>query len=245
VAECPKPVRERVILDRFAVGDYRLQPRHYLPLTELILNVRDATTGTPMRLFIEGHADDTGAVAMNRGLSFRRALEVKHFLLEGIAKVTKDAVKVPVTVRGFGTERPRPRAGRPGNRRVEVLLCAEPGPTPLPTSPGARRPLDLRLPEATRRRLEEKDRQEMERRRLTQPLPPAPSRGSLRDRARAKGRDLLRSLGVPARAIEPILNQAEKGLWRGVDEVLKSQGVGGKTREAATTGLRGIYNVRF
>ncbi len=71
-------------------------------------------------LSIEGHTDDTGSDEYNQGLSERRALSVKDYL------VNKNILPVRLTTRGYGESRPiasnRDSNGRALNRRVEIQI---------------------------------------------------------------------------------------------------------------------------
>ena len=75
-------------------------------------------------VLIEGYADDAGARLMNSGLSFNRAMEVKKFLTEVIAHISKNKVSVPMRLSGKGEKSPIPGAPKSKNRRVEVRLLS-------------------------------------------------------------------------------------------------------------------------
>jgi fibro-slime domain-containing protein len=73
-----------------------------------------------LRLRIEGHTDNTGDAAYNRGLSQRRADAVKAYLVN-VSRIAANRL----TTQGFGPDRPiAPNAnteGRYKNRRVELV----------------------------------------------------------------------------------------------------------------------------
>jgi len=117
------------------VGDYRLKPHHYDQLLELGAQVvNNARSAGGLSLFIDGHADDSGALFMNIGLSFNRALEVKRFLVEVIAHNSQNQVAAPMRIKGHGQQNPLRGVPKSKNRRVEVRLCRAPSSTP-PSAP--------------------------------------------------------------------------------------------------------------
>ena len=135
-SKCDDVVGKPVILDRFDVGDYRLKPHHYDSLLELGAQVvNNASSAGGLALFIDGHADDTGAPFMNIGLSFNRALEVKRFLVEVIAHNSQNQVAAPMRIKGHGQRNPIRGALKSKNRRVEVRLCRVPSSTTAPSAP--------------------------------------------------------------------------------------------------------------
>ncbi|RED48719.1 OmpA family protein [Seonamhaeicola aphaedonensis] len=70
---------------------------------------------------VEGHTDSTGSEKLNQGLSEKRALSVKEYLVDnGIDEFRLSAL-------GYGESKPidtnKTRAGRANNRRVEINLA--------------------------------------------------------------------------------------------------------------------------
>ena len=77
-----------------------------------------------LRLNIEGHTDNTGSLATNNDLSYRRAITVRDYLIQtGIAASSID-------VAGLGPSQPiadnATEAGRARNRRVEIVISGPP-----------------------------------------------------------------------------------------------------------------------
>jgi len=76
------------------------------------------------KIKVEGHTCDIGTDAYNMGLSERRALSVKDFL------VKEDAVDAKkITAKGYGKTKPiasnKTKESRAKNRRVEILILSE------------------------------------------------------------------------------------------------------------------------
>jgi len=71
---------------------------------------------------VHGHTDATGPEEYNMGLSQRRAVAVRDWLLENFDALTADQI----TVRSFGETQPidtnDTREGRARNRRVEIKV---------------------------------------------------------------------------------------------------------------------------
>ncbi len=77
-----------------------------------------------LRLNVEGHTDNTGSLATNNELSYRRAITVRDYLIgTGIAASSID-------VAGLGPSQPiadnSTDAGRARNRRVEIVISGPP-----------------------------------------------------------------------------------------------------------------------
>jgi len=116
--------KQIVILDqvKFATGSAAI-----LPVSNTILNaVLDVLKQHPeiKHLRVEGHTDNVGAAAMNKGLSSRRAASVATWLIQhGL-----DSGRL--SSEGFGMERPidsnETPQGRQNNRRVEFHIDDEP-----------------------------------------------------------------------------------------------------------------------
>jgi outer membrane protein OmpA-like peptidoglycan-associated protein len=70
------------------------------------------------RLFVDGHTDDIGDAAYNMGLSERRAISVRDYLVK--AGIPSESIEV----QGFGQKQPiakaKTKAARAMNRRVEI-----------------------------------------------------------------------------------------------------------------------------
>ena len=117
--------RQIVIMEqvKFATGSAKI-----LPASDGILNaVRNVLEqhSEIKHLRVEGHTDNVGAPAMNKGLSARRAAAVVDWLVKhGIDRAR-------MTSEGFGMERPIDTndtpEGRQNNRRVEFHIESEPG----------------------------------------------------------------------------------------------------------------------
>jgi outer membrane protein OmpA-like peptidoglycan-associated protein len=115
--------KQIVILDqvKFATGSAAI-----LPVSNGILNaVLDVLKQHPeiKHLRVEGHTDNVGAAAMNKGLSSRRAASVATWLIQHGIDSGRMASE------GFGMERPidsnDTAAGRQNNRRVEFHIDDE------------------------------------------------------------------------------------------------------------------------
>lgn len=90
-------------------------------LSPLVLALRDQPN---IRVRIDGHTDSLGGSADNRRLSQERAEAVAtHLALQGVPTQR-------ITTRGFGESRPvatnSTAAGREKNRRIEIVLLAQP-----------------------------------------------------------------------------------------------------------------------
>ncbi len=120
---CPQAAvvgKQIVILDqvKFATGSAKI-----LPASDGVLNaVLGVLTSHPeiKHVSIEGHTDNVGAAAMNKGLSGRRAASVVDWLVKhGIDKARLSSA-------GFGMEKPIDTndtpEGRQNNRRVEFHI---------------------------------------------------------------------------------------------------------------------------
>lgn len=74
-------------------------------------------------LIVEGHTDERGSLAYNRGLSLRRAQRVKQFLVKN--GFSRDVIKAE----GYGEQKPVASnsnpSGRAKNRRVEIKVYGE------------------------------------------------------------------------------------------------------------------------
>jgi len=75
------------------------------------------TANSDVKIKINGYTDNTGNSSNNRKISFRRAQEVRSYLL------TKGIAPMRIFVKGFGSEHPiatnKTEEGRMKNRRVE------------------------------------------------------------------------------------------------------------------------------
>jgi outer membrane protein OmpA-like peptidoglycan-associated protein len=117
-----------IVVDGFAVGDYRIPTRHFDKLTRLADDAeKHLKAGTPFSLSLTGHTDRSGEERMNRGLSLARAIEVQKWLA---------GAGLPVhNVTGKGETSPLDPANTAAafrrNRRVEIRACLPKG-TPPP-----------------------------------------------------------------------------------------------------------------
>ena len=104
---------ENALRFEFDKADLRAENREML---SRIAGVLLASEG--YRLFVDGHTDDVGTDAYNKGLSARRAATVRDYLVQ--AGIPSDAI----TVQGFGKKQPvvdeKSRDARAQNRRVEI-----------------------------------------------------------------------------------------------------------------------------
>ena len=75
-------------------------------------------------ILVEGHADSTGAATYNQGLSERRAVSVRNYLMSNGVSSNR------ITAVGYGEQAPRATnstpEGRQLNRRVEIKIKAIP-----------------------------------------------------------------------------------------------------------------------
>ena len=99
----------------FQTGSYRLLPKSYVPLNEVIQLLKENPS---LQLTIEGHTDNTGTLSANQLLSENRARTVLQYLLKG--GIDEKRLKAI----GYGqakpiTENATPE-GRTKNRRVEL-----------------------------------------------------------------------------------------------------------------------------
>ncbi len=104
----------------FEYNSDRLTPQARQQLDELAKALSfDAFKGLPFQ--VAGHTDATGGEAYNQGLSERRALSVKVYLVDNDHL---DAGKIKPT--GYGESRPDPHfpPTAPEQRRVEILFLA-------------------------------------------------------------------------------------------------------------------------
>jgi len=102
---------------QFATGTANLNP----PARESLARFSGIVASYPELQFrIEGHTDDVGSYDMNQGLSLRRAISVRDYLINlGVSPANID-------VEGFGPLRPvadnATADGRARNRRVEIVI---------------------------------------------------------------------------------------------------------------------------
>lgn len=106
----------------FANGKAELTDKNFALLNKVKKVIGDVDAS---QVVIEGHTDSVGAKEINTALSEKRAKAVEAYLTadEGI-----DAAKI--TTEGFGDTKPiatnKTDAGRSQNRRVDVVISAEP-----------------------------------------------------------------------------------------------------------------------
>jgi outer membrane protein OmpA-like peptidoglycan-associated protein len=101
----------------FKTDRAEIEPRSF----ELLDNVAAVLTShDKLNIQIEGHTDNQGSAAYNKGLSHRRAEAVVTYL------VKKEIAKPRLTARGFGLEKPiadnHTEEGRAQNRRVVFAI---------------------------------------------------------------------------------------------------------------------------
>ncbi|MGB5722201.1 MAG: OmpA family protein, partial [Woeseiaceae bacterium] len=93
-----------------------------LPGAEQVLADAAATLGMNRDLIVEvaGHTDSDGSAAYNEGLSARRAITVRDYL------ISQGANSANLTFRGYGEARPvadnATAEGKARNRRVELRI---------------------------------------------------------------------------------------------------------------------------
>jgi hypothetical protein len=246
------PQRVPINLDRFLFDRHTLTPRLERKVDRFASEVvKSWQTSKPIQtIYLIGHADDRGSHTYNDNLGERRAQSVKRRLvgaLDALQAGLSKQIQFKVGTRGKRqpAARRKTRAARRRNRRVEVLVWRAPKKSP-PARRGPQQPrISTELPESTKKRLKEQFRREAERRRLTEPGPTLPPGTSLREKAREKARDYLRSQGIPSWATERILDLAEKGAWRAVESVFKGLGHGSEFTEAAVSTLQALVQIRY
>jgi outer membrane protein OmpA-like peptidoglycan-associated protein len=116
---------KKLLLNRFEVGNYRLQPHHYDTLLEFStwFSIPKPPPNKHLAIVAVGRGDDTGDELMNYGLGFSRALEVGRWLeawLAGFNVLTRLIIsskgeKDPLV--------PNTPTGRQQNRSVEIEGC--------------------------------------------------------------------------------------------------------------------------
>ncbi len=123
-AGCPEVTEEvqkqlndyaRTIL--FDTGKASIKAESTSVMVDIITILKEYPTA---KFTVEGHTDSVGSAKLNQGLSEKRALSVKEFLVEkGIDEFRLSAI-------GYGEDKPiatnNTRAGRKQNRRVEINL---------------------------------------------------------------------------------------------------------------------------
>jgi len=123
-AGCPEVTEEvqkqlndyaRTIL--FDTGKASIKAESTAVMVDIITILKEYPTA---KFTVEGHTDSVGSAKLNQGLSEKRALSVKEFLVEkGIDEFRLSAI-------GYGEDKPiatnNTRAGRKQNRRVEINL---------------------------------------------------------------------------------------------------------------------------
>jgi OmpA-OmpF porin, OOP family len=111
---------EFVVLDtiRFETGSSDIHPDAHSLLNQVALTLRANPEIEHLR--IEGHTDDTGPREVNMALSERRALAVKHYLVQ------RGVSPKRLMLRSYGPDRPRETGtgnqARAKNRRVEFII---------------------------------------------------------------------------------------------------------------------------
>jgi outer membrane protein OmpA-like peptidoglycan-associated protein len=198
-----------------------------------------------------GHTDNTGPENYNVDLGDRRAQAVKEEL-ENILRedIRSGRIRMAILVeRSPGKSAPaannRTPQGRALNRRVEVFIEPPVLPPPPPPQP------PTGITRETKKRIEEEGEgvpRPPYRPKSPIPFEPIPSPRppkSPRERARDKAREYLRSMRVPERIHNTILNLAEKGLWTAVDQTLQAADIGSGARQAIVGTMQGIFRITF
>jgi outer membrane protein OmpA-like peptidoglycan-associated protein len=107
----------------YAVNHYKIREKHLSVLRPMANTILGVCQGQIAKVLVEGHADYTGGVGYNQGLSERRSGTAKDYLIEqGIS---------PQMINAFGYGEFRPIAsnesveGRTKNRRTEIYLLIQ------------------------------------------------------------------------------------------------------------------------
>jgi outer membrane protein OmpA-like peptidoglycan-associated protein len=127
-ALCPaKPKKEVRVIDKMTImvnfdfdkADIRDEDK---PELKKALDFVKKYPGAKIK--VEGHTDHTGTDVYNMGLSERRALSVKNYLVKDGKIDTKK-----ITIKGYGKTKPvatnATKEGRAKNRRVEILILGD------------------------------------------------------------------------------------------------------------------------
>jgi len=251
----PKPLLN---LDRFAYKGLAVPAIHKTSLEKFAKNVVDSQQAAQriIKIHLVGHTDEVGDDSNNVKLGADRAGSVKVVLEKEIEKlrsglVTGPTKQVEIVTESRGEREPltMDRTKNLLNRRVEVFITLSPAPVPIrPGSPGGSQPTrpDLTVKEkegfdfleANRRLYEEAARR-------TRQLPKGPAEKSIRDQARAKATDFLRSKGLSLKNAERVVDLGERGAKAAFNKSLEELGVGSKERDAIVNGLRAIMKLPF
>lgn len=182
-------------------------------------------------IVLVGDADEIGEPAPNYKLGKARAEAVGKELTKQIElKSPGLSAKLTIEVHSRGECWPVVKSGKkePRNRRVSVFgvrkALATATTTTQQTTPTPKGPNIRDIPETTKRRLEEKDREELERRKYD-PLPILPAGKSLRDWLNE------RLSWVPKRLRDPIVDGVVSGTCAGLAASLDAAGLGGGVGE--------------
>jgi outer membrane protein OmpA-like peptidoglycan-associated protein len=194
---------------------------------------------------LTGHTDNTGKHDYNVDLGNRRARTVKE-ALESLLK--EDILKRRIAIlidespgelkRAADNRTPK---GMALNRRVEALVAP---PEPAPPAPPPS------ISEETKKRIEEEGRGVVRppyrpKSPYFPPTPPPRPGRSIGKSVRDKAREYLRSMKVPERIHDSILNLAEKGLWAAVDQTLQAADVGSGARQAIVGAMQAFFKITF
>jgi len=123
-----KPAEPEVDLSGLLSGlivKFATNSAHPVPEADNVLSqvVKLLTENTSQDIEIVGHADSRGLLKHNSKLSLRRALSVKHYLINHGVNAEK------LRVKGYGETKPladnSTRAGMGNNRRVEFIVVKE------------------------------------------------------------------------------------------------------------------------
>jgi outer membrane protein OmpA-like peptidoglycan-associated protein len=253
----PKPQYLRFLnLDQFDWNKASLTARLRQMVAHLAKHVQQSWKTMQPIAYIRliGHTDNTGPENYNVDLGDRRAQAVKEEL-ENILKedIHSGRIRMAILVeRSPGKSAPaadnRTPQGRALNRRVEVFIeppVLQLSPPPPPPQP------PTGISEETKKRMEEEGKGVVRppyRPKSSIPFEPIPSPRppkSPRERARDKAREYLRSMRVPERIHNTILNLAEKGLWTVVDQTLQAADIGSGARQAIVGTMQGIFRITF
>lgn len=102
----------------FSFDKYELLQGSKSELDKLVEQIKSSN---PSKIIVEGHTDNIGKEAYNQGLSEKRALSVKNYLLNNLPNYNSKTIAV-----GYGSTLPIAsngnKTGQEKNRRVSVIL---------------------------------------------------------------------------------------------------------------------------
>jgi len=117
---------ERVLANNvlnYAVDHYKIKQNHLSVLEPMVDTIMGVCEGQIAKVLTEGHADYTGGVGYNQGLSERRSGTVRNYLIE------RGINAEMISAFGYGEFRPiasnESANGRARNRRTEIYLLLQ------------------------------------------------------------------------------------------------------------------------